>query len=299
MKPLVSVSVVTYNHKNYIAQCLDGILMQKTSFPFEIILGEDASNDGTRAICKAYAEKFPDKIRLFLRSRKDVIKINGNPTGRFNMLENIKAVKGKYIALCEGDDYWSDPLKLQKQVDFLEANTDYGICFHKISVFNQNKRMLEQDVITRSVPETTTITELAKGNYIHTPSVMLRNDFKIPHWFKKSPLGDWTLYMIAIQDRKIKKLEDVMAVYRQQDNGVWSGKSRKKRMLMTLKSFTLVYENVGLDTVAHENLKREIKQLKAAFKKSYGFKFNLKDKLKKIIYPSYRSIKSLIKSSKD
>src|SRR5690606_37807476 len=127
IKPLVSVCVQTYNQEHYIKQCLEGILMQQTTFPFEIILGEDESNDGTREICKQYAAQYPDKIKLFLRSRKDVIYINGNPTGRFNFIENLKACSGKYIALCEGDDYWTDPLKLQKQVDFLESNKEYVI----------------------------------------------------------------------------------------------------------------------------------------------------------------------------
>ena len=124
--PVVSVCVVTYQHKDFIRSCLDGILMQKTNFPFEIILGEDESTDGTREICKAYAEKYPDKIKLFLRSRKDVIYINQHATGRFNFMENLKAARGKYIAFCEGDDYWIDEYKLQKQVDFRSEERRVG-----------------------------------------------------------------------------------------------------------------------------------------------------------------------------
>ena len=105
-KPFVSISVTTFNQKNYIKDCLDGILNQRTTFQFEIILGEDQSNDGTREVCQDYAKRYPEKIKLFLRSRKDVIYINGNATGRYNFLENLKACRGKYIALCEGDDYW-------------------------------------------------------------------------------------------------------------------------------------------------------------------------------------------------
>ncbi len=136
---MVSVCVQTYQHKGYIKQCLDGILMQQTNFPYEIILGEDESTDGTREICIEYAEKYPDKIKLFLRCRKDVIYINGNATGRFNFMENLKACKGKYTALCEGDDYWTDPLKLQKQVDFLEANPEYSLIFTNCQVKYENK----------------------------------------------------------------------------------------------------------------------------------------------------------------
>ena len=130
-KPLVSVCVMTYQHKKYIKDCLDGILMQKTDFPFEILLGEDASTNGTREICLEYAKKYSDKIRLFLHKRENNIKYNGNPSGKFNFLYNLFNSKAKYIALCEGDDYWNDPRKLQKQVDILEKNNDLAMCTHE------------------------------------------------------------------------------------------------------------------------------------------------------------------------
>src|SRR5690606_19880157 len=136
--PLVTVCVQTFQHVSYIQECLEGILKQQTSFPFEILLGEDASTDGTREICLEYAQKHPDKIRLFLHHRENNIKIGGNPSGRFNFLYNLYAAKGKYIALCEGDDYWTDPMKLQKQVDFLQKNDDYGLVFSDVNVRYQD-----------------------------------------------------------------------------------------------------------------------------------------------------------------
>src|SRR5690606_24131225 len=135
----------------------------QTTFPFEIILGEDESNDGTREICKQYAAQYPDKIKLFLRSRKDVIYINGNPTGRFNFIENLKACSGKYIALCEGDDYWTDPLKLQKQVDFLENNSDFALCFHMVEVLKDGEFGNDKEIEKRYDRITTrpiTVTDL-------------------------------------------------------------------------------------------------------------------------------------------
>src|SRR5690606_11365827 len=113
--PLVSVCVQTYQHVRYIRQCLDGILMQKTTFGVEILLGEDNSSDGTRQICIAYADKYPDKIRLFLHHRANNIMINGLHTGRFNFFHNLFSANGKYIAICEGDDYWIDPFKLRSE----------------------------------------------------------------------------------------------------------------------------------------------------------------------------------------
>lgn len=175
-----------------------------------------------------------------------------------NFIFSLKKCTGKYIALCEGDDYWTDPLKLQKQVDFLEGNPEYGICFHNVRIYNQELGFIEKDTTTRKVPESTSIIDLAKGNYIHTPSVMLRNDFKIPSWFNKVPLGDWSLYMLSIKGRKIFKFEEEMGVYRMHSQSVWSKKTRQHRIENTLKSFCLVEENLFLPNEVLTVLKEKI-----------------------------------------
>src|SRR5690554_989135 len=142
--PMVSICVQTYQHVNFIEACLEGILNQKTNFQFEILLGEDSSTDGTREICIEYANKYPERIRLFLHHRENNIYIGGKPSGRFNFMFNLLSARGKYIALCEGDDYWTDPLKLQKQVEFLEANLEVGACFTNAMVYNHlNKTKYE------------------------------------------------------------------------------------------------------------------------------------------------------------
>lgn len=266
---LVSICVVTYNHKDYIKQCLDGILMQQTNFPIEIILGEDESSDGTREICKDYAKKHPDIIKLFLRKREDVIYINGRPTGRFNFMENLKESKGKYIALCEGDDYWTDPLKLQKQVDFLEMNQNYNICFHKVKILYQEEGVIKIDNIAREVIDTTNVNDLANGNFIHTPSVVLRNNFDLPEWFSKSPIGDWTLYMIAIKDRKIKKIEDIMAVYRVHMDSIWSSKSEYDRIIATIKSFKMLLKFKQIHPETKEIIKLKTTYFQNKLPKNY------------------------------
>ena len=123
MEPLLSVVTITYNHEPYIAKCIEGVLIQKVNFPIEFIIAEDCSTDGTRAICEDYAAKYPELIHLITSETN----IGYNP----NELRAMKAAKGKYIAYCEGDDFWTDPEKLQKQVDFLEKNEEYSICFHR------------------------------------------------------------------------------------------------------------------------------------------------------------------------
>lgn len=238
--PLVSVCVQTYQHANYIKECLDSILIQKTDFEFEILLGEDESTDGTREICLEYAEKYPDKIRLFLHSRKNVISIDGNQTGRFNLLYNLNAAKGKYIALCEGDDYWTDPLKLQKQVDFFKREPGYALCFHPVRV--RVGEEVKDDFITKDVQGTTTIYELAKGNFIHTPSVMMRRNSKVINTLGElcPPLGDYVLHILNAQYGKIKKLPDCMANYRVHEGGIWSSRNTVFKLEKTVEAIEIL-----------------------------------------------------------
>ena len=255
IEPFVSVWMVTYNHAKFIGKALDSILTQQTDFSFKLVIGDDCSTDGTQDILKEYKSRYPNKIELILNSQ------NIGPTK--NALKVYNQCDGKYTAMCEGDDYWTDAKKLQKQVDFLESNPDYNICFHEVNVYDQKSGTTKLDKITRSVAESTDIEELASGNYIHTPSVVYRNNFEFPDWFEKSPTGDWTLYMIITKDKKIQKLPEIMAVYRQHDKGFWSGKTQVDRMNMTLRSFSLVREKLELPPKAYQNLSNIINSIEA------------------------------------
>lgn len=141
---MVSVCVQTFNQKKYLGQCLESILIQKTNFNFEILLGDDDSSDGTRELCLKYTKKYPDKIRLFLHHRNNNIKIDGKDTGLFNSFYNIYSARGKYIAYCDGDDFWLDENKLQKQVDFLEKNINYVISYHRIITMNESNEKVKR-----------------------------------------------------------------------------------------------------------------------------------------------------------
>ena len=131
-EPMVSVHIITYQHADYIRDAIEGVLMQKTDFPFEIIIGDDESTDGTREICMEYAEKYPDLIRLLLHKRENNIAILGKPSHIFQYAYNSFNLRGKYVAVCSGDDYWTDPQKLQKQVEFMEGNEGYSLCYHNV-----------------------------------------------------------------------------------------------------------------------------------------------------------------------
>lgn len=137
MEPLLSIVTITYNHEPYIRKCIEGVLMQQVNFTMEFIIAEDCSTDGTLAICKEYAEKYPNLIEL--------ITSENNVGAIANERRAMKAAKGKYIAFCEGDDYWTNPLKLQKQVDFLEANPEYSVCFTRYKLYNAKLNKLYND----------------------------------------------------------------------------------------------------------------------------------------------------------
>ena len=207
VKPLVSVCIITYNHGKFIVQAIEGVLMQQVNFDYEIIIADDCSTDATTDIIKTYQKKYPDKIKLILQ------KANVGPYQ--NWVDLLAAPVGKYIAYFEGDDYWIDALKLQKQVDFLEANNDFNICFHSVKVLDNN--FLRDDWITKVPKEISDINDLIEhGNFIHTPSVVFRSaNLVLPPSFSYSPIGDYFLYILLTQDGgKIKFIDEKMAVYR-------------------------------------------------------------------------------------
>ncbi|MFE3867010.1 glycosyltransferase family 2 protein [Flavobacterium sp. LS2P90] len=244
MKKKISCHIITYNQKEYISQCIEGVLMQKTNFSIEIIIGDDNSTDGTREILKEYARKYPDLIKFNLREVRGI----GIP-GKQNFLTTLELCTGEYISLCDGDDYWTDPLKLQKQVDFLEANPDYVLCFHQVSILKTNGEIVD-DFITKVPENYETIETLARlGNYIHTPSVVFRNVIKdFPFEFQHTPIGDYFLYMMLAEHGKLKYLEEKMCVYRY-GVGIFSGNSRLNMAKTNLKLFTCLLSYLKDDEI--------------------------------------------------
>jgi glycosyltransferase involved in cell wall biosynthesis len=263
MRKKVSCHVITYNHINYIKQCLDGIIMQKTDFDFEIIIGDDLSTDGTREVVQEYSLRYPDLIKLNLRNQRGI----GIP-GKENFVTTLEMCDGEFVALCDGDDYWTDPLKLQKQIDFLEANKDYSICFHNVDIKYENNIVPFLIDSNRHTKETTDLYDLLRGNYIHTPSVVFRNHKDLPDWFETAYPGDWPLHIINATYGKIKFLSEKMASYRVHSGGV--------------HSTTDGYIEKSFDTfndIVHELEKRGLKkeaetariEYKKRFARYYGF----------------------------
>lgn len=239
---LVSVCIQTYQHGPYIRQCLESVLAQKTDFPFEIILGEDESDDGTREICEEFAKRNPVIIKLFKRKRGDVIHINGKPTGRYNMLANLKEAQGKYVALLEGDDYWIDPYKLQKQVDILEKRQDIVAChtWHRIAE-KQGDHFILKEAPKKGhgyLASTTASVREIFLNHLRLKSrtlVFRKNAFHETEWLRtKVSYGDVPLTMILGKSGDFAFIDEETAVYRQTGEGV---SSRYNDSLGTMRHF--------------------------------------------------------------
>ena len=234
--PKISVVATAYNHEKYIAQCLDSILMQKGVFDLEVILGDDCSTDRTRQIMQEYTDKHPDIFTLL------------PPAANMGVTRNIKrcldACSGYYIAFCEGDDYWIDRYKLQKQMEFLESHPGYSMCFNAIMLYYEDVKKYVphtgQLMLTR---DTLTIEDLIKTNFIGNFSCcMYRSDTvqKLPDELFDIHTWDWMFNMACSRLGKIGFIRDWMSVYRIRPHGAWSGKSRvdqRQTMVAAIDSY--------------------------------------------------------------
>jgi glycosyltransferase involved in cell wall biosynthesis len=217
MNPLVSINCATYNHENYIGDAIEGFLMQKTNFDFEILIGEDCSTDNTRTVVEKYANQYPEKIRIITSEH--------NVGAMENFIRLHQNSKGKYIAVCEGDDYWTDPLKLQKQVDYMEQNPGCTFCFHNGTVVNSNKILTRNRVIPwlknnkkyyYAKSSIYSAGELALLGYIPTASYLYPKKVfdTIPDWIADTMAGDNVIKMISASHGYAYYMDEKMCAYR-------------------------------------------------------------------------------------
>lgn len=226
-KPKVSICCLAYNHEKFIRQALDSFLMQKTNFPFEVLVHDDASKDSTASVIREYEAKYPDIIKPIYQTQNQFA-INKSGDKHFN----FPRVQGEYVALCEGDDFWIDENKLQKQVDFLDNNADFSMCFHPVKVFYEDGSV--PDAIFpdfegefKHVKFLDFITLLQK-NFIQTNSVMYRwrltSQEQIDNLYPDGILpSDLFLHLLHAHIGKIGYINEVMAAYRKHKNGLWKG----------------------------------------------------------------------------
>ena len=210
---LVNIPICVYNHEKYIGQTIESILNQKTNFNYLIIIGEDCSSDKSKEIIQYYSIKYPEKIKGIFHSK--------NLGAQLNSLILFNECNAKYVALCDGDDYWTDPLKLQKQVDFLEANEDYAICFSGYKTVNQ---IIGQETLVDNIGGSISIEQIINSNSYSTATAMFVSKYLylLPSWFDNIKFGDWGLYLNTLFTSKKKAycLPDITAVYRIHKGGI-------------------------------------------------------------------------------
>lgn len=222
---MVSVICNAFNHGKYIRDALEGFVMQKTSFPFEVLVHDDASTDNTAEIIREYEERYPDII-------KPIYQTENQHSQRVPITRTfqIPRATGKYIATCEGDDYWTDPLKLQKQVDFLEQNPEYSMCACSTVWLNMQTGKVHR-VAKTDIDKDVTMEDLIlekKGRVFQYATILMKSEVykTMPEWTREFRVGDLPLILYAAVCGKVRMLADTMAVYRYQAAGSWTAKIR-------------------------------------------------------------------------
>ena len=220
MEIMTSICCTTYNHENYIADAIESFLMQKTDFSYEILIHDDASTDRTPEIIKQYESKYPDLIKPIYQTENQYSK--GVKTGNFNM----ERAKGKYIALCEGDDYWTDPYKLQKQVDYMEKNSECSMCVHAAYRVTPDKKKLKSHVRPNRGNKIFTVEEVIEGvgDLITTNSILFPTVFSTnrPDFYEKAPVGDYPFTIYLALQGTVYYIDEFMSAYRVGVKGSWT-----------------------------------------------------------------------------
>ncbi|MGC2165384.1 MAG: glycosyltransferase [Gallionella sp.] len=241
-KPMVSVCITAYDHEQYLAEALDSVLSQKINFEIEVIIGEDYSTDSTLQIAQDYQARYSDLIRVVQSGYREKLVINGHVTARYNFLNVLGLAKGKYIAWLDGDDYWIDSLKLQKQVDFLEEHEEYSLTFHNVYLEDSETGAVRETKPTyhpSNFPGRNELEDLLlTHNIVPTSAALLRNNIPkvFPAIFYKVQIGDWPFQIFNLNFGRVKYMEEIMGVYRV-GGGIWSKKNRAAQLLLIIDTY--------------------------------------------------------------
>lgn len=253
--PLLSVCLITYNHVKYIRDAIEGVLIQKVSFTWELIIADDFSTDGTREIILEYKAKYPNFIKLIFQKK------NIGPTRSWLALLN--APKSKYIAYFEGDDYWTDPCKLQKQVNILEENPNFSLCFHNAIISDEKSLKCVKLFNPPNQKKINTIEDVIRGWIIPSASLMFRTELlTYPEWIINVYNGDYAIELILADQGPCWYINEAMSIYRKNASGVSSNPQNAhyngyKKIRSTLKAFNN-YSNKKYD----KNIKKRLFILK-------------------------------------
>jgi glycosyltransferase involved in cell wall biosynthesis len=229
----VTVLIMTYNHQRFIRQAIDSVLMQELEYPFEVLISEDCSTDGTREIVQEYAARHPGRIRLLLSEQ--------NLHSNVVVARGIQAAQGEYIALLDGDDYWLSPLKLQKQVAFLDEHPECTVCFHQALVHHDAGDRPDWYWTPKNHKPFSNLNDIWMGNFIATCSTVFRNRAmgELPEWYSSFPITDWPLHILNAEHGLIGYIDEVLGVYRYHSGGAYSGFSQAQKNDETYRLYHL------------------------------------------------------------
>jgi len=237
--PRVTVLIITYNHEAYIAQAVESVLMQQADFEFEVLISEDCSSDATREIVKELRNRWPERIRLLLSER--------NQCDNEVLVRGFRAARGEYIAVLEGDDFWTSPCKLQRQVQFLDEHPECAFCFHDVDYVYEPGVAMDECGAFRP-PSISTLRDLLEhGNFIETCSVMYRQGLvtKFPEWYRQVFCSDWVLHILHAEHGAVGRMDGVLAAYRIHSGGVWTSLDSAGRCEKNIEAYTAVEEHLG------------------------------------------------------
>jgi len=295
--PKVSVLIITYNQKKFIRKAIDSALAQQTTFPIEILVGDDFSKDGTREIIQEYERQYPGLVIGVLHPR------NMGKNGGINFLETLKLAKGEYYALMDGDDYWTNPHKLQKQADMLDAHPDYSTVFHNALITHEDGSPSQ----VLNGPDTKpffTVEDLIGEEeiwFMATSSTMYRNNIKeYPAWFMESVSGDIPRLILKAKLGKIGYIPDVMSVYRKNSNG--TSLTDYEDDAVFLKNRIDMYSNINreldyrYDRLLKKNMARYYRKMLASkqYRDSYLAKLRLTIRYYELAHPSWSDLKTVV-----
>jgi glycosyltransferase involved in cell wall biosynthesis len=238
-----SVLVTAYNHAPFIAEALESILMQEVGFDYEVVIGEDCSTDGTREIVRDFHRRYPDRIRLHLPERN----LGGNGNVIFG--EILPLARGEYVALLDGDDYWTSREKLQRQVEYLDAHPALSMCFHQaLNVHADGSSLLYSENFGYPFDRSLfTLQDIMFQNFAPTCSVVFRNRLfhALPPEFYTMPSGDWFLNVLNAEHGDIGYLDETWGVRRVHPGGLISMKSRKEKLLFNIECIHIIDRHLG------------------------------------------------------
>jgi glycosyltransferase involved in cell wall biosynthesis len=246
----VSVLLFTYNHEKYIADAINSTLNQDVNFDYEIIIIDDFSTDRTRDIIIDFQKRFPDKIRLMLSEY--------NKNNNLDLIKAFQDSRGEYIAGLDGDDYWTSPHKLQKQVDYLDNNPEIAICFHNARVFHENGSHEDYNFNPDNQKEISTVEDLLKECFIFYGSSMIRKDLlsSFPTWFYSMKFADWALFILYAEKGKMSYINEIMAAYRIHKGGFYTSLSDIQKVEACIKFYEIMNKNLNFKY--NKTIKRRI-----------------------------------------